>query len=161
MTRLTKEQVINGNTITYIFDGSPYFPLDNFYPNIEVEYEGLKYTNSEAAFQSAKTLDMNMRKLFTTMNASESKHYGKNPRFMHLRSDWNEVKDQVMYDIVKDKMERNPEIKNLLLETGNLIIEEGNTWHDTYWGVDLRTGYGRNQLGKTLMRLREEFKTSE
>jgi ribA/ribD-fused uncharacterized protein len=146
------------NVIYYIFEGSPYFPIDNFYPNIIVEYEGLIYTNSEAAFQAAKTKDMNMRKLFTTMDASEAKYCGKNPNFMFLRPDWDEVKDQVMYDIVKNKMLNNPECLKVLKSTGNKLIQEGNFWGDLYWGVDYYTKRGKNQLGKTLMRLREELK---
>ena len=126
-----------------------------------MEYEGLKYSNSEAAFQSAKLTNKKDRKKFIKMGAGESKATGKDPRITKLRDDWDEVKDQVMYDIVKDKMNRNPWIKELLLETGDKIIEEGNSWGDDYWGVNINTGIGRNQLGKTLMRLRGEFRSAE
>ena len=33
----------------------------------------------------------------------------------------------------------------------------GNTWGDTCWGVDLRTGQGENHLGRILMKVREEL----
>ena len=146
-------------TIYYIFVGSKYFPLDNFWEdNIKVVYDGLEYTNSEAAFQSAKLTDKSKRIPFTKMSAQQSKFIGKNPRLTKLRPDWNEIKDQVMYDIVRDKMMRNPWIKDLLLSTDSKIIEEGNYWNDTYWGVNIKTGKGKNQLGKTLMKLREEFR---
>lgn len=156
--RLGTNKIEDENNIYYIFDGSPYFPLDNFYP-CTVEYEGLRYKNSEAAFQSAKHKNSMRRIPFTKMDASTSKAIGKNKRLTVLRSDWEQVKDKVMYDIVKDKMERNPEILALLLSTGDRHIEEGNTWGDEYWGVDFITREGRNQLGITLMRLREEFRS--
>ena len=40
------------------------------------------------------------------------------------------------------------------------VLEEGNTWHDTFWGVDARTREGRNHLGRILMRIRKELQGS-
>lgn len=147
------------NGIYYIFEGSPYFALDNFYPlEHGVGFEGMRYRNSEAAFQAAKLKNKHARLPFMELDANESKWRGKNPNLTPLRSDWNEVKDEVMYTIVKNKMERHPKILALLISTGNKDIKEGNFWNDLYWGVDYQTRKGRNQLGITLMRLREEFK---
>jgi predicted NAD-dependent protein-ADP-ribosyltransferase YbiA (DUF1768 family) len=36
-------------------------------------------------------------------------------------------------------------------------LTEGNHWGDTFWGVDLRTGKGRNYLGRILMSVRREI----
>ena len=30
-------------------------------------------------------------------------------------------------------------------------------WNDTFWGVNLKTGEGRNELGKALMKVRAEL----
>ena len=35
---------------------------------------------------------------------------------------------------------------------------EGNGWHDTFWGVDLKTGEGEKHLGRILMQVREELR---
>lgn len=35
-------------------------------------------------------------------------------------------------------------------------LVEGNSFGDTFWGVDARTGKGENHLGKILMKVREE-----
>lgn len=44
-----------------------------------------------------------------------------------------------------------------LLATRDRMLIEGNDWGDTFWGmVD---GEGENNLGKILMRVREEIKT--
>ena len=43
-----------------------------------------------------------------------------------------------------------------LINTGDAILIEGNTWGDTYWGVC--DGVGENRLGKLLMEVREECK---
>ena len=48
-------------------------------------------------------------------------------------------------------------LRELLLETGDAILEEGNIWHDFFWGVDASSRYGENWLGKLLMELRDNL----
>ena len=67
-----------------------------------------------------------------------------------------EVKDQIMYEIVLNKFSQNEELREKLIATGDEYLAEGNTWHDTYWGVC--NGKGKNKLGKILMQVREELK---
>lgn len=33
-----------------------------------------------------------------------------------------------------------------------------NNWGDIFWGKDIRTGKGKNNLGKILTKIREEYK---
>lgn len=157
MQSIGPKEVISKDLINYIFRGSPFYPLDNFW-ECPVLYDGIYYLNSEAAFQSAKTLDRNTRMKMSFMSASESKMFGKDPKKMVLRPDWNDVKDEIMYEIVKDKMTRNPLILELLKSTGSAIIIEGNYWRDNYWGIEFGSKEGYNMLGTILMMLREEFK---
>lgn len=132
------------------FDGEYYF-LSNFY-NANVEYEGLIYKNSEAAFQAAKCMYANDRERFTEYNPGKAKREG---RKVLLRLDWEEVKDQVMLDIVRAKFSQNEILKEKLLATGDAHLVEGNTWGDCYWGVC--KGKGRNHLGIILMQVRKEL----
>ena len=129
-----------------------YFFLSNFY-NAQVEYEGLLYKNNEAAFQSAKVVDMERRKQFCKLDPSTAKRKGRN---VTLRHDWEQIKDKVMEDCVRDKFTRNEELRQRLLDTGDEELVEGNVWGDQYWGVC--RGRGKNMLGKILMRVREELK---
>lgn len=126
--------------------------LSNFWP-CTVIFEDMEYKNSEAAYQAAKTKFVQERIPFQTMGAGTSKKKG---RELTLRHDWEEVKLQVMYDIVKDKFCRNPDLTVKLLETGEKYLEETNWWGDTYWGIC--KGVGQNHLGKILMRVRDELK---
>lgn len=147
MTKITK------------FRGKNFF-LSNFY-NAPIKYQGLFYQNDEAAFQSAKvigTKQENLCKTFTILKANDAKHKG---RHVLLRSDWEKVKEQVMYDIVFDKFTRNKDLKAKLLATGNAELIEGNTWHDTYWGYDFSKKRGQNKLGKILMQVRQKILESE
>lgn len=134
-----------------------YFFLSNFY-DAPVTYLGLTYQNNEAAFQSAKvigTKQEGQRQAFIHLAPNEAKRKG---RHVLLRSDWEKAKDQVMYEIVKDKFTNNSDLQEKLLATGNAILTEGNTWHDVYWGYDTRQKRGQNKLGKILMRVRQELR---
>jgi ribA/ribD-fused uncharacterized protein len=73
-----------------------------------------------------------------------------------IRPDWDTVKDAVMYRAVRRKFELHPQLKAMLLATGDEdIIETAPT--DTYWGVG-REGNGLNKLGKIIARIREELR---
>lgn len=131
---------------------SEYRFLSNFYP-AKVQYKGLIYLSSEAAFQAAKTTDENIKKEFTNLSASESKKRGKT---LILKPNWEYEKRRIMYEIVKAKFLQNEDLKIKLLDTNNCELEEGNYWNDTYWGVC--NGQGANVLGYILMRVRNELK---
>lgn len=130
------------------FSGENKF-LSNFESCI-VEYKGIFYASSESAYQAAKTLDGTIRAQFALMSASESKKAG---RELPLREDWDKVKLQVMKDILLTKFTFNVNLKEKLLATGDKYLEETNWWGDTFWGVC--KGIGENNLGKTLMEVRE------
>ena len=130
--------------------------LSNFY-EVPVKYEGITYPSSEAAFQAAKCADVKARKAFQTMTPLQAKRFGKK---VLLRSDWEQVKLQVMADVLKSKFS-NKTLQNKLLATGTATLIEGNHWNDTFWGVSLETGKGQNHLGQLLMHLRNELKTTK
>jgi ribA/ribD-fused uncharacterized protein len=139
------------------FTGSFDF-LSNFYAS-NVEYNGLTYKNSEAAFQAQKTEDEEKREKFCELNPYDSKALG---RKIKLRKDWGSVKSQIMYEVVKAKFTQNNNIKQKLIKTGDAHLEETNTWHDCIWGVcncpKCAELPKQNLLGKILMRVREELK---
>lgn len=133
------------------FRGKHYF-LSNFF-GATVVYDGITYMNNEAAFQSMKCEDYERRHEFSTLNPSKAKAKG---RKVKLRNDWEQVKEQLMYEIVKAKFEQNEDLRARLLETEDAHLEEGNTWGDRIWGT--AGGVGQNKLGKILMRVRSEHK---
>lgn len=80
-------------------------------------------------------------------------------RQIELRPDWDAVKLGIMEQLVRQKFSQPP-FQGLLLSTNDAYIEEGNYWHDNYWGVchcSKCGGNGENHLGKILMKIREEF----
>lgn len=133
------------------FRGDYYF-LSNFY-TAHFKYNGLAFRNSEAAFQAQKTDDVSVMVLFGDLKGGEAKKLG---RRVQLIEDWEQKKIKVMCNVVKEKFKQNEDLKSRLFETGNVYLEEGNQWGDTYWGVC--NGRGKNILGQILMKVREDFR---
>ena len=122
--------------------------LSNFYPS-QVEFEGVSYRTVEHAYQAAKTLHPQLRRLIAAFwSPGQAKHAG---RKLELRSDWEEVKVEIMEGLVRVKF-ADPRLAVMLRETGDVELIEGNTWGDTFWGMC--KGKGRNELGKILMKAR-------
>jgi ribA/ribD-fused uncharacterized protein len=136
------------------FQGNNRF-LSNFYP-APVKYEGKIYPTSEHAYQAAKCLlPKDKDRIAKAFSAGEAKRLGK---FVSRIPDWDAKKLSIMKDIVTCKFRQNPLLARTLLATGDTILEEGNRWRDTYWGIDIHTGEGENHLGKILMQVREELR---
>lgn len=133
------------------FRGQYYF-LSNFY-DAKVEWDENTYLNNEAAFQSAKLIDKEKRSSFSHLDPSSAKRKG---RRVKLRDDWEKVKFDIMYEIVKCKFEQNIDLKDKLLSTGEQELVESNSWGDKIWGKV--NGVGQNNLGKILMKVREELR---
>lgn len=154
------------------FDGKYSF-LSNFFKLRKGYFVYDRFPTSEHAFQAAKTLDDMERAFFENpkLSAYRAKLAG---REVNLRPDWEQKKIGFMYHIVKDKFTRDPQLLQWLLDTGDAVLVEGNTWHDNIWGDCTcnvkpgRTGTkaackkpGRNELGKILMAIREEMRPKD
>lgn len=132
---------------------SKYSFLSNFYP-AKVFFDGVTYLNSESAYQAQKCKNEEERLGFAKLSSDEAKSLG---RKVDCREDWDEVKLSLMKEIVYSKFTQNPHLAKALTDTGEMPLFEGNNWGDLYWGVDLKTGNGENNLGKILMDLRKSF----
>jgi len=124
--------------------------LSNFYSS-PIWDDGIVYPTVEHYFQAMKTLDPNQRRTISmAATPGIAKRMG---RKVQLRKDWEQVKEHYMLFALRQKF-LDPTLKERLLATGDTYLEEGNTWHDTYWGVC--NGVGENRLGYLLMQVREE-----
>lgn len=131
--------------------------LSNFFP-CRIDWEGITYPSVEHAYQACKTLNQKERLRIASLSTpGQAKRIGKE---LTIRPDWETVKISIMESLVRHKFSRHPTLKQLLLATANQEIQEGNSWNDTFWGVSLSTGEGRNELGKILMRIRKELQSS-
>jgi ribA/ribD-fused uncharacterized protein len=127
------------------------------YPTVEHYFQAMKtlpHTTIEIADHEGKPITINLRLWIslapTPLNA---KQLG---RRLELRPDWEDIKIPVMRWGLIEKF-KHPELAKQLLATGNAVLEEGNLWHDKFWGIDLKTGIGDNHLGKLLMEVRNNL----
>ena len=77
--------------------------LSNFYP-AKILFDGIDYYNAEAAYQAQKCADLAQREQFAKLYSDESKRFG---RSIVVREDWDEVKIDVMKQVVRAKFEQN------------------------------------------------------
>ena len=139
--------------------------LSNFQP-CEIEYEGRTYPSVEHFYVAMKSTNPEIREalskgLFRYPNgdeiilktAGQAKRFGQ--KFL-IREDWEDIKVSTMEFGLRQKYGKDP-FKSMLIATGDEEIQEGNTWKDTFWGVNLETKKGRNTLGKLLMSIRKDL----
>lgn len=139
------------------FDGEYAF-LSNFYYS-PITIAGINFPTVEHAFQAMKTIDVAERQLIAAApTPGKAKRLG---RTVHLREDWEEAKESVMYLCLKAKFSI-PELREKLLATDEACLIEGTLWHDNEWGScsceKCKDIVGKNKLGKLLMKVREELK---
>lgn len=125
--------------------------LSNFH-RCKIPVGGLVFPCVENAFQSCKTADPNKREQFCNINPRDAKKLG---RKVKLRNDWESKKVHIMYSLLYIKFATHEDLRTRLIATQGMMLVEGNTWNDRYWGVC--KGTGENMLGKLLMDLRSAF----
>ncbi len=129
-----------------------YFFLSNFYL-CKIKIDGVEYSSGEAAFQAQKCVDKEEKARFVELTPLLSKKFGKSVK---LRPDWEKVKVDIMTEVVRAKFTQNTDLAEKLIATGDAELIEGNHWRDYFWGMC--NGKGKNNLGKILMKIREELK---
>lgn len=129
--------------------------LSNFYP-CDVRLGEIVFPSAEHAFQARKSLVPEVQRSIAQLaSPGEAKRYG---RRIELRPDWEQAKKRVMLLIVLSKFTQNPALAAQLVATEDAYLEEGNHWHDNYWGAcgcDDHTGEGLNYLGRILTMVRD------
>lgn len=127
--------------------------LHNFWPAAVTlpKPDGFTYPSVEHAYQACKTDDIVERAVIRSFgNPGDAKRH---TRTFALPANWDRVKVEIMEQLVLQKFSIDPLKKNLL-ETGDMILINGNHWSEMFWGVDLPTMRGANVLGTILMNIR-------
>lgn len=163
------------NEIRFYSRTKAYSEFSNFY-YVQLHLDGKEWASVEHYYQAMKSTDPDEQEdirmgyvLGTTaqikagtvkagdverdLKAGFSKKQGK---LVKLREDWDVVKDDVMRKALLEKYsENNPELRALLLSTGDAILIEASPT-DYYWGEGAAK-IGKNMLGVLLMDLRWKF----
>jgi ribA/ribD-fused uncharacterized protein len=152
--------------------GRPYGVFSNFHL-APITIESVSYPSVEHYFQCQKFLDLRYREIVrfaptpnqarvlaqqrigrgykwrTDLNSIIEKHLVRGVR---LRTDWEQVKDDVMFTGLKAKFSQHPSLAKILLETGESSIVEASPT-DWYWGCG-KDRTGKNKLGCLLVDVR-------
>ena len=113
----------------------------------------LWWNTSEHYFQAQKFVGTpHLEQIRSVSTPNDAAKLGRRRTFP-LRKDWEGVKDAVMLKAVLCKFQVHIELREILLGTGDEDIVE-TAASDYYWGCG-KDGTGRNQLGLTLMQVRD------
>jgi len=127
------------------FSAHPIKLKDRVWPTSEHYFQAQKFVGTEHEEQ--------VRQAGSPMIAARMGRSRERP----LRPDWESVKDDLMREALYAKFSQHPELRSLLLETGEAVLIE-HTKNDSYW-ADGGDGTGKNRLGLLLMELREKLRT--
>lgn len=139
-------------TIKFYKTNDPYGFLNNF-KKARMFIGGRWWNNVEAPYQAAKTVIKEEEDaIWECKTPREARDLGQKVKMRH---DWDQVKDQVMYECCMAKFLQHADLRAELMATGDKeLIEESAT--DYYWGCGANST-GKNMLGKILMRVRKEL----
>jgi hypothetical protein len=145
-------------TIYFYKVDKSYGCFSNFSPH-PIQIEGLDWQTVEHYYQAQKFVGTENEGLISvirdTKTPEQAAAIGRD-RTRKLRPDWEQVKPQVMWQGVLTKFLTHTDIQTILLDTGEeLIVEDSPT--DYYWGCG-QDKSGQNQLGKILMKVRQEIR---
>lgn len=132
----------------------PFGEFSNFAP-FPIELKRVIWPTSEHYFQAQKFAgtphEEAIRLAASPMTAAKM---GRD-RYRRLRPDWEIIKDDIMREAVRAKIQQHPQVLRLLLSTGGAALIE-HTRNDSYW-ADGGDGSGLNMLGRILMEIRREL----
>ena len=132
------------------------FPLENF-SAFGLTMDGIYFKTGEHAFQYLKFKDNNICDEIINCNDPYSARLLGGKYKSERIPNWSDVKYEYLEKIFKLKLEQNPMVKEALLNTKGYQICEYCIDEDTEWGLD-KNGNGENKLGKTWMKIREDYK---
>jgi ribA/ribD-fused uncharacterized protein len=147
-------------TAITFFRGEHFF-LSNYYQH-PFMWRNVRFPSGEHAFSAGKVFatDLSPTEKYEKMNQFAKAHSPGHAKSMgrSLKIDvakWDGMKIQCMQEI-QDRKYRDPMLAAKLLDTGYVMLVEGNDWGDKIWGRVYEDGkwVGENLLGVILMETR-------
>ena len=129
------------------------------YSNYGFFKDGVFWKTSEHYYQAQKFMDSDTKIRIQNAETPKIASTIGRDRKLNLRSDWEEVKQDVMFDAVYYKFKQNKDILQKLLDTGDAKIIEA-TVKENYWGCGPNND-GQNNYEKILIKVREKLRTEQ
>lgn len=121
-------------------------------------YQNITYLTSENFYQAMKLPKdrIDLREKIAGMNPYQAKKAIRNKNNFPWRESWNQEESlKVMEFILNIKFAKGTIWRYKLDLTEDWEITEWNNWNDTFWGKNINTREGENNLGKILMKIRD------
>lgn len=155
-TRKKEEKNLNNkNEIRFYRASGEYGYLSNLYKR-GIVFEGRYFDCAEKAYQYGKPKDRNVADWM--INAPKPHLVAVLAHALlafDIREDWNEIKVGRMRDVLREKFQQAPDLREKLIATKDaVLIEESKS--DAFWGLG-KKGNGQNMLGILLMEVRIEL----
>ena len=141
------------NDCSVCFYEQEFYVLSNF-SSFTLQWHGHRFDTSEAAYHFEKFRDSApdvAEAIRTAASAHEAFKIAAANR-CRQRPDWDDVKLDVMRQILRAKADQHEYVLRKLLETGDRTLIE-DSWRDGYWGIG-EDGNGQNWLGRLWMEVR-------
>jgi ribA/ribD-fused uncharacterized protein len=143
------------NTINFYKTKDAYGEFSNF-ASFPFAIDGKTWRTTEHYFQAQKFNDAAYQETIRLEPSPMIAARLGRSRKIPIKSDWEQIKDDVMQRAVAEKIRQHETLRELLLSTGDAELVE-HTTNDRYWG-DGGDGSGKNKLGLILMEVREQLK---
>lgn len=152
------------NAAIFKENNGPYGAFSNMSSRHPLVVNDIKIRTVEALYQSFKfTSHPEIQQVIIEQKSPMAAKYKAIKYKEFIRKDWDEIKLSIMEWCVRVKISQNySTFGSKLLETADLMIVEYSS-RDSFWGadyIDNNSLSGENHLGKILMKLREELKTT-
>jgi ribA/ribD-fused uncharacterized protein len=135
--------------------------------------EGVKYNCNEQYMMAEKARlfkdDFCLREIMKATDPAHQKAWGRKVQNFE-KTAWDSIAREVVYRANYAKFTQHPEMKKLLMDTGDLVIVEASPV-DKIWGIGLRETSpramdpkqwnGTNWLGEAIMRVRDDIRRED
>lgn len=152
------------NSIVFLRTNEPFGGLSNMAGGFPLNVSGIPIRTSEALYQACRFPHRpDVQRLIIEQSSPMTAKMRSKPYRNDSRQDWKQVRVKIMRWCLRVKLAQNWKLfSELLLDTGERPIVEQSR-KDDFWGakpIDENTLAGMNVLGRLLMELRQEIRTS-
>jgi ribA/ribD-fused uncharacterized protein len=144
------------DTPTHVFFYEQEFYVLSNFSAFALKWKGQRFDTAEHAYHWEKFTSAAAAAARWEVLTAASAHdaFKAAQRYAELRRpDWDEVKVDIMREILFAKVEQHPYVKHKLLATGDRKLVE-DSWRDDFWGWGQNRD-GKNMLGRLWMEIRD------
>ncbi len=132
-----------------------FYVLSNF-SAFSLFWKGILFPTSEATYHWEKFPDNGwLQAQIATAPSAHAAFKLAEDNAAKRRQDWDDVKINIMRDILREKAHQHEYVRRKLLATGDRELVE-DSWRDDFWGWGPNKD-GKNVLGRLWMEIRAEL----